>query len=170
MVPLCMDRMLPSEEAARRLGVKVATLYAYVSRGVLESHRDPGGRRSLFDLTDIERLAARSRGERQTESRLATVTTRVTQLRDDGPWYRGRAAPTLVGQMTFEEVAALLWECDPDGDWSAPDLGPCPLESVADRMRWSLVMCGAADPLRADLRAETVIRSCRRVIAALVRA
>ena len=25
-----MERMLPSEEAARRLGVKVSTLYAYV--------------------------------------------------------------------------------------------------------------------------------------------
>ncbi len=182
---VCVDRMLPSEEAARRLGVKVSTLYAYVSRGVIESHPDPGGpgglggpggpggpggRRSLFDLADIERLAARGRGGRQTESRLATVTTRVTQLRQGGPFYRGQAAPTLVGQMSFEEVAALLWECDPDGDWSTPALGPCPLDTVADRMRWTLVMCGAADPLRADLRAETVIRSSRRVIAALVQA
>src|ERR1700723_711122 len=57
-----MDRMLSTEEAARRLGVKVPTLYAYVSRGLLESHPDPGRRGSLFDLDDIEGLAGRSRG------------------------------------------------------------------------------------------------------------
>ena len=39
-----MDRMLTTDEAARRLGVKVPTLYAYVSRGLLESHRDPARR------------------------------------------------------------------------------------------------------------------------------
>ena len=44
--------MLTTEEAARRLGVKVPTLYAYVSRGLLESHRDPTRRGSLFDLAD----------------------------------------------------------------------------------------------------------------------
>src|ERR1700722_16217810 len=98
--------MLPSEEAARRLGVKVPTLYAYVSRGLLESHPAPGGRRSLFDLDDIERLATRQRGGRQVESRLATITTGVTQLRQDGPSYRGRPATALVGSMSFEEVAA----------------------------------------------------------------
>ncbi len=76
---------MPSEEAALRLGVKVTTLYAYVSRGLLASHPEPGGRRSLFDLADIERLAVRQRGGRQVESRLATITTGVTQLRPDGP-------------------------------------------------------------------------------------
>ena len=45
-----MERMLTTEEAARRLGVKVPTLYAYVSRGLLESHPDPARRGSLFDL------------------------------------------------------------------------------------------------------------------------
>src|SRR5580658_6932185 len=120
-----MDRMLPSEEAARRLGVKVTTLYAYVSRGLLASHPEPGGRRSLFELGDIERLAKRQRGGRQVESRLATVTTSVTQLRDGGPYYRGVAAPELVGHRSYEEVAALLWQTDEEGDWSTPDIGPC---------------------------------------------
>src|SRR5580704_1361696 len=103
-----MSRMLPSEEAARRLGVKVTTLYAYVSRGLLESHPEPGGRRSLFDLAEIERLAKRQRGGRRVESRLATITTGVTQLRDGGPFYRGHAAPELAAHMSFEEVTALL--------------------------------------------------------------
>jgi len=164
-----MDRMLSSEEAARRLGVKLTTLYAYVSRGVLESHRDPSGRGSLFELSDIESLATRSRGGRRTESRLATVTTSVTQLRhDEGPLYRGRAATELAAVMTFEDVAGLLWQTDADGDWSVPDLGVCPLRDTLERMRWALVLCGATDPLRADLRPIAVTGAARRVIAALV--
>jgi citrate synthase len=159
--------MLPSEEAARRLGVKVPTLYAYVSRGLLASHSAPGGRRSLFDLADIERLASRQRGGRRVESRLATITTGVTQLRQDGPYYRGRPATGLAGSASFEEVAALLWDADPEGDWRSPPLGPCPLAQSSDRMRWALVMCGAGDPLRADLRPAAVTRAARRVIAAL---
>jgi citrate synthase len=161
--------MLPSEEAARRLGVKVSTLYAYVSRGLLESHPEPGGRRSLFELDDLERLAARSRGGRQTESRLATITTAVTQLRqDEGPVYRGQLATQLADSTSFEAVASLLWNDDDDGGWLAPDLGLCPLVDTVDRMRWALVMCGATDPLRSDLRPEALARSARRTVAALV--
>jgi citrate synthase len=161
--------MVPSEEAALRLGVKVTTLYAYVSRGLLASHKEPGGRRSLFDQADIERLAGRQRGGRQVESRLATITTGVTQLRQDGPFYRGRRATELATDMAFEEVAALLWQAEEEGDWGTPDLrvGECPLLDASDRMRWALVMCGATDPLRADLRPAAVNRAARRVIAAL---
>ena len=55
-----MRRMITTQEAARRLGVKVPTLYAYVSRGLLQSHPDPspGKRGSLFELDDVEALAA----------------------------------------------------------------------------------------------------------------
>ena len=81
--------MLQSEEAARRLGVKVSTLYAYVSRGLLASHPEPDGRRSLFALADIEQLARRRRRGEPAETALATITTGVTQLRRGGPYYRG---------------------------------------------------------------------------------
>jgi citrate synthase len=164
-----MDRMLTTEEAARRLGVKVATLYAYVSRGVLTSHRDPSGRGSLFDLDDVEALATRSRGGRQTATRLATITTGVTQLNEDlGPIYRGRRATDLAARgATFEEVAELLWQSDGDGDWRTPELGPCPLSQTFDRLRWALVVCGAHDPLRSDLRPSAVARAARRSAAAL---
>jgi citrate synthase len=163
-----MERMLTTEEAARRLGVKVPTLYAYVSRGLLESHPDPSRRGSLFDLDAIEALAVRSRGGRQTATRLATVTTGVTQLDQRlGPIYRGRPATDLARTHSFEEVAALLWRSEGVGDWSVPDIGPCPLTATLDRMRWALVLCGATDPLRADLRPEAVARAARRAVAAL---
>ncbi len=168
MTTAATERMLTTEEAARRLGVKVPTLYAYVSRGLLESHRDPSRRGSLFDLADIEALAARSRGGRQTASRLATITTGVTQLSQElGPLYRGRTATELATAMRFEDVAELLWQANGPGDWSPPDLGPCALEHTLDRLRWTLVMCGSTDPLRADLRPAAVTRAARRAVAAL---
>src|ERR1700722_18742765 len=151
-----LPRCTATSDGARRLGVKVATLYAYVSRGLLESHPEANGRRRLFDLADIERLAKRRRGEREVETRLATITTGVTQLREDGPAYRGRPAVELARRMSFEQVAELLWQSDANAavpaDWTAPDLGASPLIYTPDRFRWTLVMCGAADPLRADAR------------------
>jgi citrate synthase len=167
--------MLTTEEAARRLGVKVPTLYAYVSRGLLESHRDPNARGSLFDLSDVEALATRSRGGRQTATRLATITTAVTQLHQElGPLYRGQRATELAARASFEAVAELLWQTasasgsEGEGDWRAPDLGRCPLVHTFDRMRWALVLCGATDRLRADLRPSAVARAARRSAAALV--
>ncbi len=176
-----MDRMLTTTEAARRLGVKIPTLYAYVSRGLLSSQQDPVGRGSLFDLSEVEALAARSRGGRQTATRLATVTTGITQLDPClGPLYRGRPAIHLASTESFEEVALRLWDTslpagaeDPDGNgdvgdgWAVPDLGPCPLHGTLERMRWGLVVCGASDPLRADLRPNAVVRAAKRCIAAL---
>ena len=44
-----MTTWITAEAAAQRLGVKRATLYAYVSRGVLVRKRAPDGRASLFD-------------------------------------------------------------------------------------------------------------------------
>ncbi len=163
--------MLQSEEAARRLGVKVPTLYAYVSRGLLESHREPNTKRSLFDLADIERLANRRRRGRDVETKLATITTAVTQLRPtEGPAYRGRPAIDLATKWSYEQVTEWLIGGDENahGDWSAPDIGRCPLRRTHDRLTWALVMCGATDPLRADARPEAVARAARRVIAALV--
>ena len=160
--------MLTTDEAARRLGVKVPTLYAYVSRGLLQSQRDPSGRGSLFELADVEGLAARSRGGRQTATRLATITTGVTQLDQElGPVYRGRLATELAVGTSFEEVAGLLWQDEGGGDWSPPELGPCPLTQTLDRMRWALVLCGATDPLRSDLRPVAVAGAARRTAAAL---
>src|SRR2546430_744218 len=51
-----MADFLTAAEAARRLGVKPATLYAYVSRGVLSRVRAPDGRASLVRAEEGERL------------------------------------------------------------------------------------------------------------------
>jgi citrate synthase len=167
-----MARMLESAEAARRLGVKLPTLYAYVSRGLLRSHPSPDRRHSLFEADEVEALAKRSRGGRTSGTRLATVTTGVTRLDDDrGPLYRGRPATELAGTTPYEKVAALLWgEPMEGGRWEPARLRPPTRLGTLDRLRWSVLMAGAADPLRADLRPEAVTAVARRLGATMAAA
>ena len=166
--------MLESDEAARRLGVKVSTLYAYVSRGLLVSHRAASGRRSLFDMDEVERLAHRSRQGKAVETRMVTITTGITQLTDEGPVYRGRRATDLATSWRYEQVAEWLWSTDghdPEphlDDWSPLALGRPPDLGPSDRIRWAVVMAGARDPFRADLRPESVVRTARRLTASMV--
>lgn len=162
-----MQGMLTSKEAAARLGVKVSTVYVYVSRGLLESHRSEDGRRSLFAVEDVERLARRGRGGRGVESRMAVVNTAITELRPDGPHYRGRPAVELAAHWTPEQVAELLWDSEEPGVWAPVPLGATPSLAPHDLMLWRVVMAGAADPLRSDLRPRSVVRAARRLISTL---
>ena len=159
--------MLTSDEAARRLGVKLPTIYAYVSRGILVSHRSADGRHSLFEVSDVEALARRSRSGQRTEGRLATVATSVTALTPEGPVYRGRSATSLLATESFEQVADLLWQVDP-GPWQPAQVGPIPVTTIDDRLRWAVVMSGSVDPLRSDLRDIAVARAGRTIIATMV--
>ncbi len=60
MVLVNGEEYVTVDEAARLLGVKRATLYAYVSRGVLRSYRQGIKRQRLYrrsEITDLLRLA-----------------------------------------------------------------------------------------------------------------
>ena len=100
---------LTATQAAARLGVKPATLYAYVSRGLVDRQTSADGRRSLFDPDDIARLARRRAGHRTPSD--VTVASELTLV--DAPngrlWFRGLDAMRLCQQRTFEEVAWFLW-------------------------------------------------------------
>src|SRR5262245_11430985 len=56
MIVLDGDEFLTVKEAARLLNVKPATLYAYVSRGVLRSYRQGIKRQRLYRRTEVEAL------------------------------------------------------------------------------------------------------------------
>jgi excisionase family DNA binding protein len=56
MVVLDGEEYLTVDEAARLLGIKRATLYAYVSRGVLHSYRQGIKRQRLYRRAEIEGL------------------------------------------------------------------------------------------------------------------
>ncbi len=98
-------------EAARLLGVTKPTLYAYVSRGMLERRTAVDGRTSLYARDQIERLADRGRTREATDrpSIDTQVTSAITELRDEGLRYRGHDVAELARSSSFEQVADLLW-------------------------------------------------------------
>ena len=104
-----MTEFMTAAEAARRLGVKPATLYAYVSRGVLNRDKAADGRGSLFDAEEIERLARRGRPRRPAGAADITVESAITEITADRLRYRGLDAIRLATSHSFEDVAELLW-------------------------------------------------------------
>ncbi|MFG1699389.1 citrate synthase [Nonomuraea sp. NPDC049309] len=106
--------------AAERLGIKPATLYAYVSRGVVQRRHSEDGRRSLFSAEEIERLARRGRPRAQPPE--LVIESAVTSLGVDRPYYRGADALALARTAAFETVAEWLWTGDP-GVWRRPAPG-----------------------------------------------
>ena len=56
MIELHGEKYLDGREASHLLGVKLATLYTYVSRGVLKSYKQGMKRQSLYKQTDLEAL------------------------------------------------------------------------------------------------------------------
>ncbi len=103
-------RWLTTAQAATRLRVQPATLYAYVSRGMIDSHRRPGGRGSLFDAADVARLAARARAGGRAAALEIVVGTQLTLLDPAGHlYYRGWDVVEGAAEAEFEEVAEWLW-------------------------------------------------------------
>src|SRR3954465_11323801 len=100
------DRTFTTAKAARLLGVKADTVYAYVSRGLLSRTRAADGRTSRFDAEEVRRLAARNR---RGAPEAAPIETALTVIRDGALYYRGRNAAELAGTTPFEAVANLLW-------------------------------------------------------------
>jgi citrate synthase len=56
MVVIQGEEYLTVDEAAALMGVKPATLYAYVSRGIVRSYRQGMKRQRLYRRAEIERL------------------------------------------------------------------------------------------------------------------
>ena len=107
-----MGSSLTAAEAARRLGVKPATLYAYVSRGVLSRARAGDGRGSLFDPEEVERLVRRGRPRRPAGAADITLESAITEISGDTLRFRGLDATRLAVSRPFEDVAQLLWTGD----------------------------------------------------------
>ncbi|MFC4043819.1 citrate/2-methylcitrate synthase [Dactylosporangium siamense] len=176
-----MGRWIGADEASRRLGVKPATLYAYVSRGVLARRKGDDGR-SVFDSEEIERLALRGRPRhRPGAASELVIESAVTLLGPDRAYYRGRDAIDLAATATFEAAATWLWTGDPAA--GAAGLGAEPVAVAAaraaqdrlppgvlplERLQVITTTLAAADPVRLTLDPEAVIRTGRSLIAGLI--
>jgi citrate synthase len=168
--------LLSTAEVARRLGVKRETVYAYVSRGLLERHPASGHRASRFDAEAVERLAAGARHGDRSAALEVVIETQLTSLDPAGRLhFRGHDAVGLARFRTFEDVAALLWDGDAGAPWrlSAADAAlvaavqaPLPADAPAtDVIPVVLAALGAADPGRADRRPDPVRRAGARMLA-----
>lgn len=120
---------ISARDAAQRLGVSLSTLYAYVSRGLVHSRSSGDSRHRLYRLQDIERLIERKdagRGAAQGAASslawgLPVLETRVSLIRPEGHYYRGRAVSQLVASgASLEDTARLLWDCGENDPFSQP--------------------------------------------------
>jgi citrate synthase len=187
-----MTELLTVAEAARRLGVKPATLYAYVSRGTLRRRRAADGRTSLFDAEEVEQLARRGRPRRPAGVLDITVESTITEIDGGCLRYRGHDAIELAAAVSsghvsskavsFEDVAELLWTGEfPGGgrpEWRAPEAALAAGRGVQgvlppdlrplERMQVIVPAMGVTDPLRLHLDRPAVIAAGRSIIAGLV--
>jgi citrate synthase len=176
-----MADFLTATEAARRLGVKPATLYAYVSRGVLTRSQAADGRASLFSTEEVERLARRGRPRRPAGAVDITVESAITELTADSLRFRGLDVMRLAVSRTFEEVAGLLWTGEFQAaaePWQARPAalaagraaqaalpaGALPLE----RLQVIVPAMAATDPLRLQLDQSAVVAAGQNIIAGMV--
>lgn len=104
-----MTNWISAAEAAHRLGIKQASLYAYVSRGILSRRREADGRTSMFDADEVEELARKGRPRRTGGPAELVIETEVTELTSETQRYRGYGATDLATRRSFEDVAMLLW-------------------------------------------------------------
>jgi citrate synthase len=113
-----MNNDLSASEAAQLLNVSVATLYSYVSRGLLVSRAALGPSRSKRYARDaVLRLAARrADGKRAGHTVAAAINwgvpvleTRISRIDGGQLHYRGHDALALAEHASLEATAQLLW-------------------------------------------------------------
>ena len=170
------DGWLDTAEAARRLGVKPASLYAYVSRGQVRRRRGPDGRRSEYHPGDVATLAVRGRRSRPMQPTDVVVPTAITAITATGPTYRGTPAVDLAGAVSFEAVADRLWgeSHDPEA-WEDAATGATVVAAsrpdggldAGQSLLAATVALRADDPLGRDLRPPVVVATARRLLVAL---
>ncbi|MER6271857.1 citrate synthase [Streptomyces sp900105755] len=178
-------RRLSTRETAELLGVKPETVYAYVSRGQLNSRREPGGRASTFDAGEVAALARRNRREAAGSPGSGgdlSVRTRITLIDQDRYFFRGVDATELAAHHSYEEVAEWLWtgRMIRGTAFTAPEATVAVARravdalpehtSPTDRLRVATIAAAAEDPLRFDLSEESVLGAARVLIPTLVAA
>ena len=146
------EGLLTAREAARRLEIRLPTLYAYVSRGLLRSVPGAGRGRRMYFQEEVERLRARHQAHGGHAAVAAgalrwgepVLDSALTDIAPSGPRYRGHDAVTLAERGTpFEAAAELLWT------GASPDTRtPWPADSVRfDPRRIARLVSARARPL-----------------------
>src|SRR5437867_11080095 len=100
--------MLTAAEAAKRLGISPATLYAYVSRGLIRSVRDPKNPRNrLYSVEDVERRRPANAAERALDWGGPVLESAITLISGGHRYYGGQEV-SLLGLSRFVGGLALF--------------------------------------------------------------
>jgi citrate synthase len=174
-----MVTWLTSEAAAERLGVSRATLYAYVSRGLVRSSPSPGDPRlRRYAREDVERLRGRNeerRDPQKTAQRalhfgVPVLESSITLISGDRLFYRGHDVTELARTRSIEEVASLIWTGAFESDVAATELHVVAGGRSVDglpfitRAQSMLPLVAARDPLALDLRPRAVAQTGWRIL------
>jgi citrate synthase len=180
------ERYLSSGQAAEELGIRLPTLYAYVSRGIVRSEAVEGkGRARRYRAEDVRRLKERKDGRRDPEGvvegalhwGMPVLESGITLIDGGGLYYRGRDVVDLAGEKSIEEAAALIWTGDEamaralfPPEMSGPSLR---IRNVVDSVtgltpvevfQVLLPVAAAEDPAAYDLRPDAVARTGARIL------
>lgn len=179
---------LTAEEAAQMLGVQRATVYAYVSRGMIRAEPVGGNSRARRYLrADVARLKQRRQLRRDPErvdpERLhwgtPVLDSALTLIQDGALYYRGVDAVALARRATFEEVAGWLWFgtwAENVLDWDAPrgsldrdrdELVAMESLRAVDRFQAALPLLAARDVAAYNLEPAGVAATGARIVRAL---
>src|SRR3982075_530871 len=123
---------LPAREASAELAVSPATLYAYVSRGLIRSEPSSDSRSHRYRAEDVRGLKERRapsqepRGLRNFDADLPVMDSSIATITEDGPIYRGVNCIDLAETDALEHAATLLWDVTSLDPFSQDN---CPLVS-----------------------------------------
>ena len=182
---------LSAREASAELAISPATLYAYVSRGLIRSEPSPDTRSHRYRAEDVRALKERRvpspepKGLRSFDADLPVMDSAIATITEDGPIYRGVNCVDLAEKDTLEHTATLLWDVTAIDPFAADN---CPhvsdeMRAIADAARRAapidraiavLALAASADPgafTRApDGRALAGARILRLVVATMLNA
>src|SRR3954470_23689152 len=122
---------LSAREASAELAISPATLYAYVSRGLIRSEPSPESRSHRYRAEDVRGLKERRvpspepRGFRSFDADLPVMDSAIATITEEGAIYRGGNCIELVDADTLEHAATLLWDVtgvDPFSQDNCPQL------------------------------------------------
>lgn len=176
---------LSAEEVIEQLEINKATLYSYVSRGLIRSEETQGKtRKRRYNAEDVEALLKRKETrrnpERAAESALQwgdpVLESAITLIESNQLYYRGVNALELAQQQSFEEVAALLWDVGLDAatlfaesplrlpDWLPVERAGEIRLRMLDRFQMLLPLAAAVDLAAFNLEPSAVARCGARIL------
>ena len=176
-----MAESFTASQATALLGISRATLYAYVSRGLVRS--EPGASRTRerrYAAEDVLTLVRRKDERRDPEKKVQAalqwgsplMESELTLIRDGQLFYRGQNALELASHTSLEKVAGLLWT----GKLRAVTvplkarLSHLPMlteTTLLESFGHALISAGARDLQASDARLEALPGNAARILALL---